>query len=150
MIDPKDRIALVKLFWPETGWTGWILPGGGIEDGETHHQALRRELVEETGAPEIFIGPPVMSRTHLLPDMFDDYDGQHETIYLVPTHAFDIAPALTPEQLAAENVVEVRWFTPAEVAEHAELVRPERLPELLAHVLEFGAPNPPWEVAITD
>ncbi len=32
----------------------WCTPGGGMDDGETIHQALRREMVEETGiAPEI-------------------------------------------------------------------------------------------------
>lgn len=148
MIDPQDRIALVKLEWKPSGWTGWVLPGGGIEGGESDAEALRRELAEETGAPEIFIGPPVMVRQHLLPDMFEEWDGQQETIYLVPTREFDIRPSLTPEQLAAENVVEVRWWSVAELAETNEVLRPEGLVDLLTHVLEFGAPNPPWRVEI--
>lgn len=150
MIDPQDRIPLVKLHWAPTNWTGWVLPGGGIEDGETHADALRRELTEETGAPEIFIGPPVLVRQHLIPDMFDGWDGQQETVYLVPTHAFELAPALSPEELAAENVVEVRWWTPAEIAATDETLRPEGLSDLLTHVLEYGAPNPVWLIAIAD
>lgn len=149
MIDPHDRIAMVKLQWQPTGWTGWVLPGGGIEGDESHADALRRELVEETGAPQVFVGPPVMERQHLLPDMFEEWDGQQETIYLVPTHAFEIAPSLSPDQLAAENVVEVRWWTVAELAETTDVLRPEGLVELLTHVLEYGAPNPPWRIEIS-
>lgn len=150
MIDPADRIALVKLRWPATGWTGWVLPGGGIEGDESHEQALRRELAEETGVPEVFIGPPVLVRQHLIPGMFDEWDGQQETIYLVPTNDFAIAPGLSPEQLAAENVVEVRWWTPTELVTTEDELRPEGLSDLVAHVLEYGAPNPPWQITIDD
>ena len=55
MIDPTDRVLMVKLLLERNGWTGWVLPGGGIEDGEDLPTALRRELLEETGLAEAFI-----------------------------------------------------------------------------------------------
>ena len=45
VIDPDDRVLLVRFEFPNTG-THWATPGGGVEPGETDHQALRRELDE--------------------------------------------------------------------------------------------------------
>ena len=47
--------------------------------------------------------------------------GPEELVFLVPCHHFEIAPALSMEQLRAEGLVAHRWWTVDELAAMATL-----------------------------
>lgn len=150
MIDPRDRVLLVKLHLAND-WAGWVLPGGGIEPGEDTVVALQREIAEETGATsQAFIGPVVARRRHIKPGMVKGWDGQEETFYLVPCHEFEIAPQMDKDLLRAEGVVDVTWWTLADLGATGERVVPDGLADLIAHLLEHGAPDEPVMIELIE
>src|ERR1700722_9167735 len=59
VIDGENRVFLVK----HSNVSGWHLPGGGVETGETLREALSRELAEE-GRIEL-LGEPVLFGVYL-------------------------------------------------------------------------------------
>jgi ADP-ribose pyrophosphatase YjhB (NUDIX family) len=146
VIDDSDRILLVKFDFGDR--IVWATAGGGIEEGETDEHAIRRELAEEAGLDDFELGPLVWTRTHLLPFGSGRWDGQTESYYLVRTPAFEAAPRLTWEELRAEGMTAVRWWTLDELQAAEELFAPRRLPSLVRRLLEQGPPPEPFDVGV--
>ena len=146
VLDPADRILLVRFEFPRASF--WGTPGGGVDEGETHEAAVLRELVEEAGLEDVELGPWIWTREHVFPFESGLWDGQVERFVLVRTHAFDPVPRFTPEQLRAEYVTGMRWWTPTELEASDELFAPRRLPELVASLLRDGPPGEPVDVGV--
>jgi ADP-ribose pyrophosphatase YjhB (NUDIX family) len=146
VLDPDDRILLVRFEFPDT--VLWATPGGGVDPGETHEEAIVRELAEEVGLDEVELGPWIWTREHVIPFLDGKWDGQVDRFVLVRTHRFEPVPRFTPEQLAAEYVTGLRWWTAAELAASEELFAPRRLPELVAALLRDGPPGEPVDVGV--
>jgi ADP-ribose pyrophosphatase YjhB (NUDIX family) len=93
VINEDQRIFLVK----HTYVSGWQLPGGGVEPGETIAEALARELAEE-GNIEI-LEPPVF---HGL--FFNSHASQRDHVALFIVRSFYQARAPVPDaEIAAHG-----------------------------------------------
>lgn len=147
VLDPSGRVLLVRFEFPDNG-RRWALPGGGLEPGESHVDALRRELGEEVGAADAEIGEHIWTRLHVIPFVGGEFDGQRERIHLVRTAAFDPAPALSWDELHAEYVFEMRWWTIDEIEAGGQHFVPAALGAHLRALLRDGAPATPLDVGI--
>ncbi len=145
IVDPDSRVLLVRFEFPARHV--WAAPGGGMEPGESTEDALRRELHEELGLADVAIGAEIWERTHIIPFINGRWDGQHDRFFLIRTEAFEPAPTLSWEQLNAEYLFEMRWWTADELSAFAPtkrlLLAPRRLPELYRSLIEDGVPERP-------
>lgn len=147
VLDPDDRLLLVRFVHLETGEEFWTTPGGGLDPGEELKEGLRRELREETGFEDPEIGPVIWTRREVFEWAGQTLD-QRERIVLVRGPSFEPEPQLSGEQLAAEGVYEVRWWTPAELEDSNAIFYPTRLAFFLRQLLETGPPDEPIDVGI--
>jgi len=147
IMDPDDRVLLVRFDFPD-GPVRWATPGGGINAGESTLAALRRELVEETGLIDPSIGPEIWFRTHIVPFVGGQWDGQKERFFYLRTRSFHPKPVLSADELASEYVTAIRWWTQDELATSNRSFAPARLPELVADLVASGPPAKPIDVGV--
>ena len=146
---PAFDVLLVRFEFPTR--TVWACPGGGIDPGEDDHAALHRELAEELGVEGMAIGPHVWSREHIIAHVDGLWDGQRDRFYHVPVAGrFEPRPQLSGEELRAERLHEIRWWTLAEVEAAPDDLwfAPRRMPALLRALADDGPPTEPVETGI--
>ena len=141
LIDPDDRILLFLQYGKDRAVSPrWITPGGGVDPGESHDQAARRELLEETGLVIDDLAPAFLEEDFDPDQRWHPYRRGHWAWYAARVDRFDPDRAgWTDEEIA--DVVEWRWFDADELdLEHATgyEIEPPALADILRRQIESG------------
>lgn len=124
VLDGDNHVFLVRHGYAP----GWLLPGGGVERGETIYDAMDRELVEEGG---IVTGePPVL---HGFFSNEAKFRGDHVACFVIRKFTRqDWTPTL--------EIKEARFFPVSDLPEGTTGGTRRRI----AEILEGRAPPPSW------
>ncbi len=144
LLDETGRVLLVRFAYRGRRW--WCAPGGGLEVGETHEDAARREISEETGFELREPGPWIWTREH-----FFTFEGrlyhQMERYFFASVPAFEPRPGgLGVEEAGVFDGL--RWWSIGELESSAEEFAPADLPALVRQLVERGPPGRPLTIGV--
>jgi 8-oxo-dGTP pyrophosphatase MutT (NUDIX family) len=137
LLDPDDRVLLMRYDDGPPNGRHWSTPGGGLVAGEDYPAAALRELEEETGWADVVLLGEVYQRGFEM-----DYGGrmvyQRERLYLARTPQPRRAIRGVEAMHAADGIAAWRWWTLAELDSTAAAVWPSGLANLIRSVRAQG------------
>ncbi|MGA9375855.1 MAG: NUDIX domain-containing protein [Mycobacterium sp.] len=149
-----DRVLLAE-HRTHAGPSVWVAPGGGIEGNETLHEALAREVFEETGLliTAAHHPRPVWVQTVPLAEMHaQGFAGVMNHYFLLNVAPFDPISGVaagTPGHPGGEGILNQCWWTlPALDAARrgGVLFSPRDFPTMLRALLQDGPPQTVAEI----
>jgi len=145
IVDRDGRALLLRYVDSRIGASCWVTPGGGLNPGEDHLTALRRELREELARDDLPAGPWIGRRCHTF--WQDRWMTQRERWVLCIADPFEVDP-LHVVSLVVEGIHEMRWWSAAEMRSTGLFTAPRGLPALLDRITDGNLPDPDADLGI--
>lgn len=104
LIIQNHRILLIRAYEFQTGLSFWVIPGGGIEPGESEVECLVREMKEETGLD--------VRVERLVIDLDAPPEGIYKRLksYICTPVGGHLEAGSEPEAADEGEITAVRWF----------------------------------------
>jgi ADP-ribose pyrophosphatase YjhB (NUDIX family) len=137
LLDPDDRVLLMRYDDPPPNGRHWSTPGGGLTGSEDYPAAARRELAEETGWTDIELLGEV-HRHSMEMVAGGRLVRQVERLYLARTEQRRRVISGVEAMHASDGIAAWRWWELGELDSTAESVWPAGLSHLILNVRQRG------------
>jgi ADP-ribose pyrophosphatase YjhB (NUDIX family) len=130
VLDPDDRVLLLRYDEDPPAGRHWATPGGGLDPGESYVAAASRELAEETGWDDVALLGEIHQGMRLIM-----HNGrllrQHERLFLARIGQARRELGDVAAMHAHDGIVAWRWWTLDELDSTDERVWPAGLAALI-------------------
>jgi ADP-ribose pyrophosphatase YjhB (NUDIX family) len=130
LLDPENRVLLMRYDEGPPNGSHWATPGGGLEPGESYPRAALRELAEETGWNDIELLGEIHRRSHTMA-VSGQLVYQAERLYLARTDQPARQISGVDAMHASDGIAAWRWWTVAELASTEQTIWPAELAQLI-------------------
>jgi ADP-ribose pyrophosphatase YjhB (NUDIX family) len=134
VLDPGDRVLLLRYDDGPPAGRHWATPGGGLNPGESYAAAASRELAEETGWHDIALLGEIHRHMRMIVRE-DRVFRQRERLFLARTDRVRRDLGDVAAMHASDGIAAWRWWTLAELDATAEVIWPRGLATLIRGTL---------------